>query len=71
MSDEVTAFTLAIMNTAMRVRHDTGSNYFPAHLYKSVGREGRVVRYVDGAGQPLLRDEAYPENIEKLDVGPL
>jgi hypothetical protein len=71
MSDEVTAFTLAIMNTATRVRHDASSNYFPANMYTSVGKEVKVIRYVDGEGKSLLPDAAYPENVEQLTTGPL
>lgn len=68
LSDEVTAFTLAIMNTATRVRHDQGINEFPSWLYKSFG--DKVVIYVDENGKSLLSEDAFPAAVEKVLVGP-
>jgi hypothetical protein len=68
LSDEVTAFTLAIMNTATRVRHDVGTNEFPSQLYKSIG--DKAVVYVDENGRSFLPDDAYPAGIEKVLIVP-
>lgn len=75
LSDEVTAFTLAIMNTATRVRYDLGINDFPSWVYKSFdtisyGSFNKAVVYVDEDGKPLLPDDAFPMGIAKIVVGP-
>ena len=52
VSEEVTAYTLAIMNTAQRIRHHHDTNYFPpgyasfdTGLY---GEHNKALVYIDG-----------------------
>lgn len=67
LSDEVTAFTLAIMNTATRVRHDAGINELPGG-YTSIGT--KAVVYVNKAGRPLLPEDTVPPGVEQVLVFP-
>jgi len=69
LSDEVTAFTLAIMNTSTRVRHDLGINEFPSWLYKSFDTNKAIV-YVDADGKPLLPEDAFSVGVEKVLIAP-
>jgi len=69
LSDEVTAFTLAIMNTATRVRHDLGINEFPSWQYKSFG--DKAIVYVDADGKSLLPEDVFPADAEKVLISSL
>ena len=70
LSGNIASFTLAIMNTALRVRHDAGINELPSGFCSfdtnSYGSFNKAVVYVDDNGSPLLDLDAE----EKIYVSP-
>ena len=62
LSDDVESYTLAILNTAHRVRENHGVNYFPSG-YKSFdttvyGSFNKALSYCDGAGPKIYLNAA-------------
>ena len=70
LSGNISTFTLAIMNTSLRVRHDAGINVLPSWAKSfdtnSYGTYNKAVVYVNEDGSPLLNLVAEA----KIGVGP-
>jgi hypothetical protein len=70
LSGNIASFTLAIMNTSLRVRHDAGINDLPSWAKSfdtnSYGTYNKAVVYVNDDGSPLLDLVAEV----KIGVGP-
>lgn len=70
LSGNISSFTLAIMNTALRVRHDAGINEMPSWTKSfdtnTYGSYNKAIVYVDDNGKALLDLNAE----EKISIGP-
>jgi hypothetical protein len=69
LSGNISSFTLAIMNTSLRVRHDAGINELPSGFRSfdtnCYGSYNKAIVYVDDNGKPLLDLTAE----EKIGIG--
>jgi len=73
LSEGITAYTLAILNTPQRVRYDHGTNYFPSG-YTSFEQQmdyskfNKSIIYSDEKGELINMGSAYLDNAIVIDT---